>query len=438
MMIDFSAKIVAWLRERSFFQAAQKTLVMLMPIAVLGSYFQLLFDLVFSPNGLIYNIFGLDKILTDHLWYAGSFVTRGMVQITFGVFGVYAAYFMARYTAQIYHRDSTMSGLAAVLVILFCSYASSSGRDNRMPFTTGLLQVDGVFIALIVGYCVGQVFHLLGRQCLSVKSENTAGIRHRAWISMLPMAVSLMLGIVFGVIIYELQLKTLNSASFNELISRVQTTNNLAEVMLLSVVITLLSWLGIGYPLRSISGTINNAYTAENLTYALHHGNSWNVPYKFLGSSLINSYGAMGGASIVLAIIVVILLRRKNREIETLALFSLLPAAFSSTLGFAIGMPLILNPLFILPELLLPLINMLLAAGAISLHILPVCVYPILKGTPGILIPFFGTNGDWVALIFPIILFILDVCLLLPVIKIGEKIERQLNLEQEGAINAQK
>ncbi|MDF7682426.1 PTS sugar transporter subunit IIC [Lactobacillus sp. ESL0679] len=437
-MIDFFTRTVVWLRQRSFFQATQRTLVMLMPIAVLGSYFQLLFDLVFSPNGLIYNIFGLDKILSDHLWYAGSFVSRGMVQVTFGVFGVYATYFMARYTARIYRRDSTMAGMAAVLVILFCSYASSSGRDSRMPFTASLLQVDGVFIALIIGYCVGQVFHLLGKRYVLVKRENVKWIRHRAWASVLPMVVSLILGIILGVIIYELQLKMLNSASFNEIVSRMQTTNNLAEGMLLSAVITLLGWLGIGYPLRSMSGTINNAYTAENLTYALHHGNSWNVPYKFLGSSLINNYGTMGGTSIVLAIIVVLLLRQKNHEIEALALLSLLPVAFSSTLGFAVGMPLILNPLFILPILVLPLINMLLAACAISLHILPVSVYPILKGTPGILIPFFGTNGDWVALVFPIILLVLDACLLLPIIKIGEKIEPRLNPEQEGAINAQK
>ncbi|WEV70830.1 PTS sugar transporter subunit IIC [Lactobacillus sp. ESL0785] len=437
-MVDFTTKVVLWVQKRSFFQGVQNTLIMLMPVAVMGSYFQLLFDLVFSPNGMIYNIFDLDKIISDHLWYAGSFVTRGMVAVTFGVFGVYAAYFMARYTARIYHRDSTMAGMAAVLVILFCSYASSSGKDSRMPFTTGLLQVDGVFIALVIGYCVGQVFRLLGKEYQPVAAENSSWIRHRAWLSVEPMIVSLFLGIILGIIIYELQLKMLNSASFSELVSRLQTTNNLAEVLLLSAVVTFLSWLGIGYPLRSLSGTINNAYTAENLTSALRHGNSWNVPYKFLGSSLINSYGTMGGASIVLALIVLLLLRRKNHEIESVARISLLPVAFNSTLGFTIGLPLVLNPLFMLPAIILPLINMLLAACAISLHFLPVCVYPILKGTPGILIPFFGTNGNWLALMFTIILFILDLLLLLPVVKVDEHLEELLRIKQGDLIDAKK
>ncbi len=422
LMKEFTIDIVARIQEFSFFRATRHTMAILMPIAVVGSYFKLFNDLIFTPNGLIYNIFNLDTVLSDHIWYGGSFVCRGMVEITFGVFGVYASYFMARYTARLYHKDSTMAGLTAVLIMLFCSYASSSGRNARMPFTASLLQINAVFIALIIGYCVGQIFHLLGKDFSYVKDEGTKVIQKRAGDAVLPSGISLMLGILLGILIYELQLKLLNSASFNEIVSRVQTTNNFGEVLILSAVITFLDWLGIGYPLRSLSGTVNNAFTAENLTYTLKHGNSWNVPYKYLGSSLINSYGIMGGASVALAVIVLLLIRRDNRENEINAKINLLPAAFGSTLGFTIGLPLILNPVFILPSVLIPIINMTLAAFAISVHIIPVSVYQILKGTPGILVSFFGTNGNWPTLIFTLLLFLLDIILLLPVIRINEKI----------------
>lgn len=413
-----------------FFRATRRTMAMLMPIAVVGSYFKLLGDLIFTPNGLIYNIFNLDKVLSDHIWYGGSFVCRGMVEITFGVFGVYASYFMARYTARLYHKDSTMAGLTAVLIMLFCSYASSSGRNARMPFTASLLQINAVFIALIVGYCVGQIFHLLGKDFSYVEYEGTKVIQKRAGDAVLPSAVSLLLGVFLGILIYELQLKLLNSASFTEIVSRVQTTNNFGEVLLLTAVITFFDWLGIGYPLHSLAGIVNNAFTAENLTYTLKHGNSWNVPYKYLGSSLINSYGIMGGASVVLAVIVLLLIRRDNRENEINAKINLLPAAFGSRLGFTVGLPLMLNPVFILPSILIPLINMTIAVAAISLHIIPVCVYQNLKGTPGLLVSFFGTNGNWATLIFTLLLFLLDIFLLLPVIKINEKVELRIKKQE--------
>lgn len=316
--------------------------------------------------------------------------------------------------------------------MLFCSYASSNGRNARMPFTASLLQINAVFIALIVGYCVGQIFHLLGKDFSYVEYEGTKVIQKRAGDAVLPSAVSLLLGVFLGILIYELQLKLLNSASFNEIVSRVQTTNNFGEVLLLTTVITFLDWLGIGYPLRSLTGMVNNAFTAENLTYTLKHGNSWNVPYKYLGSSLINSYGIMGGASVVLAVIVLLLIRRDNRENEINAKINLLSAAFGSSLGFAVGLPLILNPVFILPSILIPLINMTIAVAVISLHIIPVCVYQNLKGTPGLLVSFFGTNGSWATLFFTLLLFLLDIFLLLPVIKINEKIELRIkNQEME-------
>lgn len=435
-MLNILTKSVLRIRQWPFLRAAQRTLVMLMPIAVMGAYFNLLNDLVFSPDGLIYNIFSLDKIMSDHIWYAGSFVCRGMIEITFGVFGVYASYFMARYTARIYHKDSTMSGMTSVLIMLFCSYASSSGHNNHVPFTISLLQVNAVFSALVVGFCVGQVFHLLGKDYVPVENESTKWIQHRAWDSVLPFFVSLALGVMLGIAIYELQIKLLNSASFNELVSRLQTTNNLLEVLFLSLIVTFLNWLGIGYPLHAFAGTVNNAYTAENLTYAFQHGNSWNVPYKYLGSSLIKTYGTMSGASVILAAIVLLLLRHGNKEISAIARLNLIPAAFGSSLGFSAGLPIILNPVFVLPSILIPLVNMTLAAGAITMRIIPVCVYPILKGTPGLLISFFGTNGNWTALLFVMVLFALDLCLMWPFIRINERVELKLRLIKGGSSNA--
>ena len=435
-MLNILTKSVLRIRQWTFLRAAQRTLVMLMPIAVIGAFFNLLNDLVFSPDGLIYNIFSLDKIMSDHIWYAGSFVCRGMIEITFGVFGVYASYFMARYTARIYHKDSTMSGMTSVLIMLFCSYASNSGHGNQVSFTISLLQINAVFSALVVGFCVGQVFHLLGKNYVPVENESTKWIQHRAWDAVLPFFVSLALGVMLGIIIYELQIKLLNSASFNELVSRLQTTNNLLEVLFLSLIVTFLNWLGIGYPLHAFAGTVNNAYTAENLTYAFQHGSSWNVPYKYLGSSLIKAYGTMGGVSVILAVIVLLLLRHGNKEIGAIARLNLIPAAFGSSLGFAAGLPIILNPVFILPSILIPLINMTLAAGAITLRIIPVCVYPILKGTPGLLISFFGTNGNWTALLFVMVLFALDLCLMWPFIRINERVELKLKLSKGGSSNA--
>lgn len=433
-MVDKLANLLLKIRRLSIFRVFQRTLVMLMPIAVIGAYFKLLQDAVFSPDSFIYNIFNFDETMSDHIWYAGAFISSGFTRVTFGLFGLYAAYFSARYTARLYKKDSTLAGMTAVIVIMFCAYASNIGNniEDHSPFSSNLLKVNALLLALLVGYGVGQIFHWLGKDHEPIEYEHTRRIKHRAWNALLPASVSILCGMILGVAIYELQIKILSSDTFKSLVAQVQRSNNLLEIIPLLIAAMLLSWLGIGYPLASISRSAMTPAATANLNYALKHGEAWNVPHRFLGSSLVYPYATMGGASIVLALIVIILLtERKNKEDENLAKINLLPVMFNSNWGLSIGMPVILNPIFFLPFLIIPVINISLAALAIWLHLISPCVSPVLKGTPGILVAFFGSNGNWMNLIFSIVLFILDVLMLVPILRLSQRIEKGLKVYEQ-------
>lgn len=54
-----------------------------------------------------------------------------------------------------------MAGIASVIVITFCSYLSEFSRSNSMQanFYSRILSINGILLALCVGYIVGQVFH---------------------------------------------------------------------------------------------------------------------------------------------------------------------------------------------------------------------------------------------------------------------------------------
>lgn len=434
-MVNIITNILLKIRRLSIFRIFQRTLVMLMPIAVIGSYFKLIKDAIFSPDSFIYNIFNFDATLSDHIWYAGAFISSGMVRVTFGLFGLYAAYFAARYTARLYRKDSTMAGMTAVMVTMFCAYVNNLANNmgDRSPFSSSILKVNALLLPLMIGYGVGQIFHWLGKDHQPIDFEHTARVRERAWHSFIPTIFAIGCGIVLGLTIYEFQIKILNSGTFKGLVTQIQASNNLLEIIPLSILVFFLSWIGIGYPLSTLSASQNSIMAAANLNFALKHGSAWNVPYKYLGSSLFYPYASMGGASIALALIVIVLIARKNKESENIAKATLLPVAFDSTWGFMVGMPIILNPALLLSILVIPVINILLAAGAIFCHLIQPCVYPVLKGTPGILVSFFGSNGSWSNLIFSILLFALDVIMFIPTMKLGQQVERGLNEYEQKA-----
>lgn len=426
-IIDQIIKILFWFRRRSFFRVVQRTFVMLMPVATIGAFFKLFHNCVFSPDSLIYNLFNFDSVMSDTIWYLGNNLSIGMIQVTFGIFGIYVAYFAARYTAHIYHKDSTMAGVTGVIVITLCaSLTVTNSNASQIIFMSRLININGTLVAILIGYAVGQVYHWIGKDYQHVEYEHVEQIQHRVWNSLLPTCVAILSGIVFVLVLYYFKIHLVDSTYTKSMISELRSSNNVFTVVWLTMLSVFLWWCGLGYPLQSISNVNNTGAALVNMNYALRHGSSENVPYKYLGGSLMNAYGIMGNASIVMALIVVLLLYTNNKEIEAIAKLNLLPIAFGVKNGMAIGLPIILNPLYLIPVVLIPAINELIAALAITLHLIMPSAYPVLNGSPGILISFFGTNGNWSSFLFTIVLFVLDVLIYMPFVLIGIRVEEKV------------
>ena len=121
-----------WLRRRSFFRMAQRTFSTLMPLAMIGAYFQVLQDSVFSPESFIYNLFDFDKLMSDTFWDIGMSLSQSVVQVIFSLFGIYVVYFAAAFTADLYKKDHTMAGISGSTILLVISYLTQMGKTGRV------------------------------------------------------------------------------------------------------------------------------------------------------------------------------------------------------------------------------------------------------------------------------------------------------------------
>ena len=83
----------------------------------------------------------------------------------------------------------------------------------------------------------------------------------------------------------------------------------------------------------------------------------------------------------------------------------LIPTLFNSVDFCYDRTPSDVNPLYLIPFILTPILNIVIAALAIIAHIMPPVVYPVPMGTPGPLVAFIGTGGNFVALIIGVIVF---------------------------------
>lgn len=427
-------KILVRFNERSFIQAVRQTLVVLFPVALIGALAQLVVKSCLDANGFFYNILEIGAWLPVPWLKTLQFIFTSVTQIFFNLLGVLACFICTYNTARFYRKDAQMAGLTGVFALLLVAYRY--GKDPQVPisFHMTLLGGKSLLLALLIGYGVGQLYRWRGPDQLRVRTVTWLDVRRQAFASLWPLLITTILAMLVALAI--------NSGSFYRGYSRTYTTlanasqepQNVWMTLLLSLTLALMDWMGLGIP-SSYKMPLNTTAYMANLNYALTHGSVWNVPYKYLGSTLYNSFANFGGDGLVLALVVAILLLPGSTSLHRVARWTALPTIFNFDYSSLVGLPVILNPVFLLPFMLLPLINIVIAVGATALRLIPATPYPVLLGTPGPLISFMATNGNWATLVFTLFLLLLDIVLYIPFVRLNFQVEDQLGKATLGGDN---
>lgn len=328
-------RLVEWtvrFNQRSFIKITRQTLMLLFPIAYVGTLAVMLKKAFFATDSFFFNVADLGDIMPDWLWTGITGLTGGLAKITFGMFGVMAAYAAARYTAKLYHQDAPMAGMTgfATMLLLAFRYTRTSS-PNMISFDWNLLSVRSVLFALIVGYGVGQVYRWLGKggEPSDQTIETLEKMQQRALNAIRPLFFSLAVGAALGALFNWLTLSSWLDLAYTWLENFGQGNQSLWVALPLIAVSLLMSWLGIGGPTINTAAQGLTGAAAANLNYAFQHGSSWNVPYKCLTSTLYSSFANFGGDGVILALVIALIIVGRQPEIQRLARWNLLPTLFN-------------------------------------------------------------------------------------------------------------
>ncbi len=193
-------KTIVRLRRLAFFRVTYRTLMMLMPLAVVGSIFQFLWQSVFSPTSLISNIFYFDKWLPDQIFNASWYACQGVTSVIFGTFGLFTAYFSAQYTARLYQKDAQMAGVSGMLALLLCAYRFRDIRNFQLSFNWRFFNINSFLFALLIGFGTGLIFRFLGTDYHHRHAESAQVIKQKAFNSFRPMLATWLIGLVIGIL----------------------------------------------------------------------------------------------------------------------------------------------------------------------------------------------------------------------------------------------
>lgn len=144
-----------------------------------------------------------------------------------------------------------------------------------------------------------------------------------------------------------------------------------------------------------------------------------------------NAFGLIGGGGCILPLVIAILWVSKRQEQRKIAKFGLTTCLFNITEPVMFGLPVVMNPIFMIPCALIPSINLIIAYFATSIGVIEKTVAAAPWITPPVFQAFIATGGDIKAAILTVLLIVLDIFLFVPFVLAANKV-RQEGVKQLG------
>lgn len=159
-------------------------------------------------------------------------------------------------------------------------------------------------------------------------------------------------------------------------------------------------------------------------------------PPYILTKAFFDAFTRMGGSGCTLCLIFAVLVGSRDSGNRKLCLFALLPALCNVNEPLLFGIPLVLNPVYLIPFLVTPVLQTLSAYGATVLDLVPRTVANATWTTPA-LISGFAVTGSLAGPVMQLVNLALGAACYFPFVRLAERLrERQGKRVMEALLQA--
>ncbi|GJM57077.1 PTS sugar transporter subunit IIC [uncultured Dubosiella sp.] len=229
---------------------------------------------------------------------------------------------------------------------------------------SGYTGAGGLFTALIVGLLSSLIYVKLMIHKITIKMpDNVPPAVGNAFAAIIPGCVAIY---VFGIIT---QICVGAAGMYpNELIQKwiqaplMGLSQNMWSAILVSFLVQLLWFFGL-HGSNVMAPFIEGVYTPallENLAYFEEHHTTKGMPYVWTRGSL-DAYAQMGGSGVTLGLLIAILIFSKRKDVREVGKLAAPMGVFNINEPIIFGLPIVLNPIYLIPWLLVPPVCTLIA-----------------------------------------------------------------------------
>ena len=289
-------------------------------------------------------------------------------QMTLGLLSVYVSFAIGNCLAKTYNLDKLTGGISAVLTF-FATMTFSYGDDGTF-LSTAYLGGEGMFTAIITSVLAIEIMNFCKKQNITIKMPDSVPTNiGNSFGSLIPMIISvLMVAIIvhgFGFDINNVIntiVTPILSASSNSILSP-----------LLFVTLTAIMWFFGIHPavlsaILTPIWTVNATANMEAMATGMPIPNIGVTPFVF-------TFLWIGGGGGTLALCLLMCFS-KSESLKSLGRLSIAPSIFNINEPILFGVPIVLNPILIVPFFLGPVVCTVITYLAFTTGIVPGIGYP--------------------------------------------------------------
>lgn len=393
--------------------------VLTMPVTLIGSIFLLIANLPFAG----YADF-MARVLGDD-WNVGL---NQVSACTFDILAMIIAVGIGYAYVKNEKFDGISAGVLSLIAFLIVSASTITSDGGEViggviprSWTGG----NGVIAAIIVGIIVGKIFAFCMKKHLRIKMPSGVpeGVSN-AFSALIPGLIIIFVAMV----VYQICIIA-GGASLTELIFRVIQTplQNLSSTwaggIAIVFLISILFWAGLHGP-NIVMGVMApiltaNALANQGLIDAGTVASAENGA-RLLTPQIIDCFVKFGGTGITIGLLVSALMVSKSKQLKEISKLSIVPGIFNINEPVIFGLPIVYNPIMLIPFILVPLLSFIITYGAATLGFLaPFGSVQVPWTTPVIISGFL--LGGWRAALIQLIILVISILVYYPFVKRQDK-----------------
>ncbi len=383
-----------------------------MPLLIVGSFFLLLAN---------FPIPGWSQFWARFFGENWTAYFAKPTDATFSIMAVLAVVGIG-YTFAGQMKVDQMFGAAIALVcwFLIMPYEVLVGETVTQGIPMGWVGSKGLFVGMICAFLSVHIYAWVDRQGWVIRMpEGVPPTVGKSFAALIPAGMAILVFFIINILFAMTPYKNAFNFVFTILQAPLLKLGNTLPAMVIAYIFLHLFWFfGVngGSVVAAVFNPILQTLSAENLT-AFQAGAP--LP-NIISQQFQDLFASFGGCGSTLSLLIAMLLFCRSKRVKELGKLALIPGIFGINEPLVFGLPIVLNPMILIPFMLVPTINIVVSYVCMSIGLVPLCSGVAIPWTMPVILSGFLSTG-WQGAVLQLLLLIMGVFIYMPFIKMMDK-----------------